>query len=135
MRRAFVLGLFLSGLIGCQAAPEQVPFKPLPANGPISFADLYERARKQAEAANSAFFDNKWADVETVANSLDETARRFDNAEDVPARHKDNLAIESGDLRKEVAKLKEAAVAKDAKKANEAMARISFLVRQLGLKD
>jgi len=93
MRRALLLGLFLSTLAACQLPPEQVPLKPLPDNGiPEGYADLVQRASVQAGSANVAFYENKWTDLQDAAEGLHKTAVYLAKASGVPARHKDTLA-------------------------------------------
>jgi hypothetical protein len=136
MRRGLLATSLMLLLAGCQVPPEQVPLKPLPENGPPeSFADLVKRARVQAAAANEAFYVNKWSDLDDAARGLDQTARYLVKATAVPNRHRDNLPIEAGDLGKEAAKLREAAMAQDEKKATEALQRIQLMVRQLRAED
>jgi hypothetical protein len=136
MSRALFAGLFLLTVVGCALPPEQVPLKPLPENGmPLGFADLKVRARLQATAANEAFYDNKWSALEDAAKGLELTAQHLAKAADPPARHKDKLDVEAGDLGKEAAKLRQAAKEQDEKKANEAMQRLNLKVRQLCAED
>jgi len=136
MRRALVLSMFLFGALSCQLPPEQMPLKPLPDDGiPEGYTDLVKRARLQAGSANVAFYENKWADLRDAAQGLEKTAVFLAKSSSIPARHKDTLAVESGDLGKEAVKLKEAAAAEDVKKATEAMQKIQLVVRQLGIHD
>jgi hypothetical protein len=131
MRRALFLGLLVS-LTGCQLPPEQVPLKPLPDNGiPEGYADLIRRARVQAGSANVAFYENKWTDLQDAAEGLRKTAAYLAKSSSVPARHKDTLPVEAGDLGKEATRLKEAAASQDEKKATDAMQKIQLMVRQL----
>jgi hypothetical protein len=132
MVRALCVCLLFLGVLGCQSPPEQVPLKPLPEDNPIQpFADLVTRARVQASAANEAFFVNKWADLEDAAKGLEQTARYLGRSSDVPARHKDLLPVEAGDLGKDAVKLREAAKAQDVTQANELLQRINLKVREL----
>ena len=56
MSRAMFSILCLVLFAGCQLPPEQVPLKPLPEDGPLqAYADIVNRARVQASAANEAF--------------------------------------------------------------------------------
>src|SRR5262249_55519468 len=119
-------------IAGCALPPEQVPLKPLPENGPPqAYADLITRARVQATAANEAFYVNRWTDLEDAAKGLEQTARFLSKATEVPAKHKDTLAVEAGDLGKEAGKLREAAKAQEVKQATEALQRIHLKVREL----
>jgi len=136
MSRVLFAGLSFFLLVGCALPPEQVPLKPLPEDGPAQpYADLVSRARVQANAANEAFYVNKWTDLEDAAKGLEQTARFLGKADEVPVRHKDTLAIEAGDLGKQAVKLREAAREKDDKKANEALQRLNLKIRQLRAED
>jgi hypothetical protein len=136
MRRALVVAVFLAVVAGCQLPPEQVPLKPLPDDGiPEGYSDLVKRARLQAGSANIAFYENKWTDLRNAAEGLQKTSAFLTKASAVPLRHKDTLPVESGDLAKEAARLKDAAGAEDVKKATESMQKIQLMVRQLGIQD
>ena len=132
MKRTRIPALFLFVLVGCQLPPERVPLKPLPEDGPPQpYGDLVTRARAQATAANEAFYVNNWPDLEDAARGLELTARVLDKATDVPAKHKEILPGEAGDLGKEAAKLREAAKGKDVRQATETLQRIHLKVREL----
>jgi hypothetical protein len=132
MRRALAPAILLVILSGCQLPPEQVPLKPLPEDGPPqAYADLVNRARVQASAANEAFYVNKWADMEDAAKGLEQTSAYLSKAHDVPAKHKDSLAGELNTLVQETKLLREAAKAQDVKQANEILQRINLKVREL----
>jgi len=136
MNRAWQSALLMLALAGCQLPPEQVPLKPLVENGPAQpYADLVSRARVQAAAANEAFYVDKWFDLEDAGKGLENTARFMGKATDIPARHRDNLAAEAGDLGKEAVALREAAKSEDARKAAESLQRINLMVRQLRPQD
>jgi hypothetical protein len=130
------MGLFLVTVAGCQLPPEQVSIKPLPENGlPEHYADLIGRARLQATAANEAFYVNRWGDLEDAAKGLEQTASFLSKATDVPARHKDTLAAEAGDLGKGAIKLREAAKVQDVKLTTVELQRINLKVRELRPED
>jgi hypothetical protein len=132
MRHAWLLGLGLAVLVGCQLPAEQVPLKPLPEDGPPqTYADMVTRARAQATAANEAFYINRWGDLEEAAKGLSQTARVLSKATEVPAKHKDKLDVEAGDLGKDAVKLRDAAHAQEVGKATEALQRINLKVREL----
>lgn len=131
MRHVASASLFLL-LLGCTLPPERVPLRPLPDDGtPLTYSDLIQRARLQASAANDAFYVNKWTDLEDVAKNLEQTARYLAKSTDVPARHKDNLAVHSTDLGKEADKLLESVKARDVKLTNESLQRLHLKVREL----
>jgi hypothetical protein len=126
----WVLCLFI--LAGCQLPPEPVPLKPLPDDGPPqAYADLVNRARVQATAANEAFYVNRWADLEDAAKGLEQTTAYLVKAADIPAKHKNLLPGEVSDLVKETKLLREAAKAQNVAQANEILQRINFKVREL----
>ncbi len=119
-------------LVGCQLPPERLPLMPLPEDGPpLSFEETVTRARAQAMTGTEAFYVNRWGDLEDAARGLEQTARFLTKATDVPARHRDTLPVQAGDLGKEALKLREAAKTKDAKTANELLQRIHLKVREL----
>ncbi len=132
MNRALLVGFILLAFSSCQLPPEQMPLKPLPENGPpLPFADLVSRARVQAGAANEAFYLNKWSSLEDAARGLGKTAQYLSRSTEVPAKHKDRLAVEAGDLGKEAEKLREAAKAQEVKQANESLQQITLQIREL----
>ena len=136
MNRARITALFFFALVGCQLPPERVPLKPLPEDGPPqAYADLVGRARAQATAANEAFYINNWSDLEDAAKGLELTARVLGKAADVPAKHKDTVPAEAGDLGKDAVRLREAAKAHDTRQTTEALQRINLKVRELRPED
>jgi hypothetical protein len=136
MKPLLLPGLVLLFLAGCQLPPERVPLQPLPENGQsLPYAELLTRVRAQATVATEAFFVNRWADLEDAARGIEQTARFFPRAEEVPIKNKDNLSEISKDLAAEANKLKTAASAKDVKAANEALTHINMKVRELRLTD
>src|SRR5438094_5618059 len=136
MKRARMTVLFLVTLIGCQLPPERVPLKPLPEDGPPQpYADLVGRARAQATAANEAFYINNWPDLEDAAKGLEITARVLGKAADVPAKHKDMLPSEAGELGKEAGKLRDAAKVQDVRQTTETLQRLNLKVRELRPED
>jgi hypothetical protein len=134
MKRLLLVGCLTLSACGCQLPPERVPLQRLPENGPpLPYAELLTRARAQATFATESFYVNRWSDLEDAAKGLEQTARFLARADDVPARQKDVLPVVSGDLGKEAGKLREAAVAKDVKQANDILQRVHLKVRELRL--
>jgi hypothetical protein len=132
MSRALRLGFLLFALAGCQLPAERLPLKPLPDDGqPLPYADLVTRARVQASAANEAYYVDGWVDLEDAAKGLEQTARFLAKASEVPAKHKDKLEVEAGDLGKLAAELRETAKGKEITKTNDVLQRINYKVRQL----
>jgi len=119
-------------LAGCQAPPERVPVMPLPQEGePVSYADLLQRARFQAAAANEAFYVDQWAELQEAAAALEKTTRYLPRADDVPAEQKAELPRRVEELTQLTGQLRDAARAKDVKKANEALQQINLKIREL----
>ena len=134
MNRFLASTLSLLLLIGCQLPPEQVALKPLPEDGtPIPYVDLTNRTRAQVDAAREAFYEDNWTTLEESGKILQQTSRLLVKTSDVPARHKDTIAVEAGDLNKEATKLRDAAKAKDVKASNESLQQLHLLVRQLSV--
>jgi hypothetical protein len=134
MNRFLASTLSLVVLIGCQLPPEQVALKPLPEDGtPIPYVDLTNRTRAQVDAAREAFYEDNWTTLEESGKILQQTSRLLVKTSDVPARHKDTIAVEAGDLNKEATKLRDAAKAKDVKASNESLQQLHLLVRQLSV--
>jgi hypothetical protein len=134
MNRALTLGLVLLFVAGCTLPDERASLVPLPENsGPVAYAELLTRARRQADAANEAFMVNKWSDLEEAAKTLEQTARFMSKASDVPEKHKFTLAATSSTLAQDATKLLENAKAKDVKEANETLRRVLLTVRELRL--
>ena len=131
MRRALLVSMVCC-VTGCLLPPERQAVRPLPEdNAPLTYADILNRARSQATAANEAFYINRWADLEDAARALEQSARFLSKATDVPLRHKDNLAVYATDLGREADKLREAAKARDERQTNEALRVIHLKVREL----
>ena len=116
----------------CASPPEKVIIPPLPENGGgVPFADLLQRARLQAGAANEAFYVDGWAELEDAAKGLEQAARLLPKATEVPVRHKDSLDKLSAGLAKDAASLREAAKAKEVSRSNQLLQRINLAVREL----
>src|SRR5262249_20241300 len=132
MNRARLLGLALLLLAGCRLTPERQSLQLLPEGGlPLPYTELVKRARDQASAANEAFYVDRWLDLEDAAKALEQTARFLPKATEIPAKQKDKLEVEAGDLGKDAGKLRDAAKTKDVKQANESLQRIHLQIRKL----
>jgi hypothetical protein len=128
------LAVVLLGAASCQLPNERAPLPPLPEKvTSLPYAELLTRVRWQASQANEAFYVDRRNELEDAAKGLELTARYLARADDVPAKHKDTLPVAAGDLGKEAATLREAAVAKDVKKTTEILQRINLKVRELRL--
>jgi hypothetical protein len=135
MKRILLSGMFLS-VLGCTVPAERVPLQPLPENGQVlPYAELLTRVRAQANAANEAFYLDRWNDLEDMAKGIEQTARFMSKAKEVPPKNKDILAEVTGDLAKSALKLKDAAATKNDKEATAALQQITSKVRLLRLTD
>jgi len=136
MKRTLLISAFLLGLSACQLPPEASRMPALPETvTPRPYTELLERARNLARVANEAFYLDKWDRLQLAAEDLELTAKYLARAEDVPPKHADTLATMSRDLGKLATALLASARAKDAKKANETMARINATVREMRLSE
>jgi len=135
MYRLRCLALLLL-LAGCQVTAERVAVMPLPEGGePLAYADVVQRARFQAAAANDAFYLDKWADLQEAAGGLEKTSRYLLKSTAVPAALKEKLPARAEELIALTGQLREAARAQDVKKANEVLQKINLKVRELRPED
>lgn len=127
-----LVGSLLLSVTACQLPAEKLPVKPLPQDGQsLSYPDLWERARGQANAATEAFYLDSWAQLEESAVGLEQTARQLGQAADAPETVKPLLASRSDELTKLASQLRDTAKSKDVKHATEVMQRITLTVREL----
>lgn len=118
-------------IAGCRSI-EREGANPLPENAPpLSYHDMLNRARGQAGSALDAFYLDAWLELEQAAQRLEQSARLLPKATNIPEGIKDKVGPESDQLRADATKLVEAARAKNATQANEAMQRINQRIRQL----
>lgn len=123
-------------MLGCAVPAERVPLQPLPDDvQPLPYPELLTRVRAQANAANDAYYLDRWRDLEDIAKNIEQTARYLAKAKEVPAKNREILAEVSGDLAKSALKLKGAAAAKNVKDTSDALQQIAVKVRQLRLTD
>lgn len=136
MKRLLVLGLLLP-LTACQSGPDRAAPPPLlPEKVTVQpYADLLVRARRLANVATDAAYVDNWELLDQSAKGLEQTAAYLVKADDVPAKHKDNLAVVSADLRKLAGELSSAAAAKDVKKTTDVLTRLNTQVRAMRLGD
>jgi hypothetical protein len=132
MMRASSCGLLLTVvLVGCRIS-EREGLNPLPENAPpLAYADMINRARGQATSALDAYYIDAWLDLEQTAQRLEQTARLLPKTTHIPDAFKTKVEPESEALRQDAVKLLEAAKAKNATQANDAMQRINQRIRQL----
>jgi hypothetical protein len=133
MFRTTVLTLALLAA-GCVLPPERQALQPLPDNAPpLTYTEASARARAQASVAVESFYVDNWAALEEAGKALEQTARVLTKATEVPARHRDTLTVEAGDLGKEALRLQEVSRKKDVKEVNDALQRINLKVRELAV--
>jgi len=134
MQRLVLIGSLSLALVSCQAPAERAPLPALPEKvTALPYAELLTRARTQASLANDAFYVDKWPELEEAAKGLEQTSRFLAKADDVPTKHKDTLTESARALGQEAARLREAAAAKDVKRATASMTAINHKVRDLRL--
>jgi hypothetical protein len=131
MRAVALFLISVAALVGCRAL-EREGANPLPENGPpLSYFEMLTRARGQAASALDAFYVDAWLELEQAAQRLEQSARLLPKATNIPEPFKAKVEPESDLLRKDAVKLIEAARAKNATQANEAMQSINHRIRQL----
>src|SRR5262245_45294162 len=125
MRKLLMVGGLFLALASCQTAePRSALPPPLPDKvTSVPYGQLLTRT--QAARATESLYTDNFADVEEAARGLEQTAQYLVKAEDVPAKHRDTLALMSTDLGKLARDLRESASAKNAEKTNEVLARIN----------
>ena len=123
--------IILLGVAGCSLS-EREGQTPLPENAPpLGYSEMINRARGQAGAALDAFYIDAWVDLEQAAQRLEQTARLLPRTINIPEAFKGKVEPEAELLRKDAVQLGEAARARNANQANEAMQRINQRIRQL----
>jgi hypothetical protein len=114
-------------IVGCRVPPDREDLKLFDEKRPpLGYAELYLRARSQANLALEAFYTDSWADLDDAAKALEQTARFLPKAADSPAD-----AVLAEKLRADAARLGESARASDVRVANEVLQRIQFNIRTL----
>ncbi len=133
MRRVVCAGLCaLAVVAACRLPPDRQVLQPLPENGQeYAYIEILSRARVQATTALEAFYVDNWAELETVATGLEQTARFLGRATQPPAAFKDKIGLEAEFLGREAERLRTAAKAKDVAAAAETLQRINFKIRAL----
>src|SRR4051812_32060473 len=97
MRRVlFLLGVLLS-LTGC-CARERQKMQLLPDNATLPYTELLDRAKVQVSLATEAFHVDDWLELQTAALALDQTARLFPKALDIPKEFKAALPGRADEL-------------------------------------
>ncbi|MEI7686990.1 MAG: hypothetical protein WCL32_18375 [Planctomycetota bacterium] len=126
-----VLALVVVIAVGCRVPPDREDLKLFDEKKTrFAYADLYLRARSQANLALEAFYADSWPDLDEAAKGLEQTARFLPKATDTPTDARPAEQLQADALR-----LGEAARAKDVRVANEVLQRIQFNIRTLRPKD
>ncbi|MER3416336.1 MAG: hypothetical protein C4297_09025 [Gemmataceae bacterium] len=134
--RCFVIAVLLVACLhgpGCQS-PEQAALQPLPdEKTPLTYAELFQRAKSQVGAAQEFFFADRWDEVEQVGDALQKTAARMKTlpAEAIPANKRDRFAGDLEALQAGAAELKKAGQARDATRVNAALQQLNLKIRDL----
>jgi hypothetical protein len=133
MNRALAcLALGLLVTAGCMTTTEGVVLQPLPDDGtPRPYAELRLRARLQVEAADYAFYADRWEQVEEHARGLEQTARYLEKARDLPPPSDGKSPVKPAELLKLAEELREAAKKRDTTPTNQILTRLQLLVREL----
>jgi hypothetical protein len=133
--KRLLLSTMILVMFGCTVSGDRVSLQPLPESGQVlPYAELLTRVRLQANAANEAFYLDRWGDLEDMAKGLEQTSRFLAKAQEVPAKNKDILIEVTGDLATSAKKLREAAAAKNEKDTRDALQQITVKVRQFATK-
>jgi hypothetical protein len=132
MKRFGLLLFCTFGLSACRLPPEQAPLRPLPEEGQVySYPEIFSRARSQATMALEAFYVDNWNDMEEAARGLEQSARFLPKTSDIPAKHKEQLLVQTSGMIKDALRLRLAAQSKDVTQANESLQRLHFTIRSL----
>lgn len=133
--KRLLLSTMMLVMCSCTVPAERASLQPLPETGQVlPYAELLTRLRHQANAANEAFYLDRWADLEDMAKGIEQTARFLAKAQEVPAKNKDILLEVTSDLANSAKKLREAAAAKNEKDSRDALQQITVKVRQFATK-
>jgi hypothetical protein len=133
VRRNWV-ALLLLVLCACQMPGDRTAMPPLPEKlSALPYAELLTRARRLAAQATDTLNLDRWNELEDTAREMEQLARFLTKADDVPENRRATLPAAADELGKQAIQLREAAAAKDAKKATNVLARINLLVRDLRL--
>jgi Tat protein translocase TatC len=107
---------------------------PLPANGkPLSYSHLIARSQYQAYAASEALQQRKWEGLKAIAELLNETAQRFEGANQVPEESQAELAAWAQDLANQAAGLEAAAEKEKGSDAENILKQIQATLGDKGL--
>jgi hypothetical protein len=131
MRRVVLIASVLVAQ-GCQTAPSRAPIPALAEDsGPLPYAELVTRARRQAMTALEAYYIDRWAEVEESARGLEQTARFLRKSTDVPATRQGDLSLRADTLADAAKQLRDAAKTRASEQVNSVLQRINSQVREL----
>src|SRR5262245_15406925 len=108
MKRRLMIGFVLAAALGCQLPPDQQDtYRPLREHGPrLNFDDLVSRARRQADLALAASYNDNWGELQDLAIALRQTADLLPSAADVPDLKKDQETRKTiGELNRDATRL------------------------------
>jgi hypothetical protein len=118
--------------VGCRLPPEPLPLPPLPDDSPaLTYTSTVDRIRRQVAAATDAFYVDGWAEVESSARGLEQSARFLEKSTEVPEARKTRIGELSAGLVREAARLRDAARAKNARQVSDSLQQLHVTVRVL----
>jgi hypothetical protein len=89
MNRKLGWALALTLLAGCQLPQEQEQLRPVREHGHgLSYEQLSERARQQADNLTRLSFQDRWTDLQDLLTALEQSAQLLAKASDAPADKK-----------------------------------------------
>src|SRR6266542_248910 len=112
MKRRLMMAFVLAAALGCQLPPDQQDtYRPLREHGPrLNFDDLVSRARRQADLALAASYNDNWGDLQDLAIALRQTAELLPSTADAPDLKKDQETRKTiGELSRDATRLTTAA--------------------------
>src|SRR4051795_5314837 len=86
MKRRLMIAFVFAAALGCQVPPDQQDtYRPLREHGSrLGFDDPVSRARRPADLALPASYNDNWGDLQDLAKALQQTAELMPNASDAP---------------------------------------------------
>jgi len=112
MKRTLMIPFVLAFAVGCQLPPDQQDtYRPLREHGQrLNFDDLVFRARRQADLALTASYNDNWGDLQDLASALQQTAELLPKAPEAPDLKKSEETRKNiSELTRDAARLKVAA--------------------------
>lgn len=133
MQRFLLPGLLpILFVLGCCSTPDRDALRLMPEdNKTHTYAELYQRARTQVSLATEAFYTNDWFDLEDSARALNQTANFLPKATEIPAKIKNDLPKNAGELSQQALQLRKAARAKKVDEVNATLQTIHLKIRNM----